>query len=218
MFSWTMTKASAKATNGLAKTLMASGGACASCWYVYSNVSESARVWFIYHPIVALIGFGMIATASMAFRRTSAASPTYTKLHGVTMVLTTIAAIISGYVIYINKDIHGKPHLTSLHGYLGGGVLFTWLVSSIGLLFTLWPTNNGVREGKKEKEDYIRIKKQHRSTGKYIFATTYLTMALGWINLFGSPLDASSPHYIANVAFMSYLGALAWYVSRTGRA
>ena len=42
-----------------------------------------------------------------------------TKNHGITMGVATMFAGAGWYVIHSNKDMAGKPHITSWHGLFG---------------------------------------------------------------------------------------------------
>lgn len=85
--------------------------------------------YFSYHPLCMTIGFiGLFGNAIAAKKYVGGYS--YTKLHGNLSGLGLAFILYGWYVIYQNKELMGKPHITSNHAKAG----LVTILSSLGLL------------------------------------------------------------------------------------
>jgi len=112
----------------------------------------NVAVWFFWHPVFALLSLLPFSLIGIFFQQTnrlavqgpkissanSDGNTTSTKKkfsnlwHNCFMIISTFCMLFSVYVIWTNKDINGKPHLTSnlIWFFGGGGVLFLICVNS----------------------------------------------------------------------------------------
>jgi hypothetical protein len=106
-------------------------------------------VWFSWHPLCMLVGF--VAMAGNAALIKKIGGYENTKAHGIMMTIATVLTSFAWYVIYTNKEMYGKPHLISLHGKLGVGVMLSYFglgaVGALGLHpdFGMLKTNKTLR-------------------------------------------------------------------------
>ena len=77
--------------------------------------------WFHLHPLLMLLGF--ITAAGNAVTLKKIGGLANTRLHIYLMSVTWVFALLGGYVIYTDKEMANKLHLTSLHGQIGAAVL-----------------------------------------------------------------------------------------------
>src|SRR4051812_17504446 len=77
-------------------------------------------IWFSWHPMSMVVGFILCATNAALIKRIGGYNNT--KLHGYLMLAAIICALFGWYVIYTNKEMSKKNHLTTYHAQLGCGV------------------------------------------------------------------------------------------------
>ena len=70
--------------------------------------------WFSWHPTCMFVSF--VAFAANAILIKKAGGKQNTLMHGYIMGSTVLLAGFGYYVIYINKEISKRPHLTTSHG------------------------------------------------------------------------------------------------------
>mmetsp|Transcript_12053 Transcript_12053/g.14945 ORF Transcript_12053/g.14945 Transcript_12053/m.14945 type:complete len:223 (-) Transcript_12053:1626-2294(-) len=105
--------------------------------------------YFSWHPFLMVLGFiGMTGTAAVTKKLGGYKN---TKLHGILASLGVFMAAGGLYVIYHNKEIHGKEHLSSTHAIFGvvtmAGVIMVMLAGGIFLHpdFGVDKTNSTIR-------------------------------------------------------------------------
>ena len=114
------------------------------------DLSFKGWKWFDYHPISMSIGFVALASLAALKKRIGGKGPTI--MHGNMANAGMLTGIAGWYVIYSNKEILGKQHLTSLHGKLGAASLVSFIVLGLVGFLGLHPdfgkikTNQVVRK------------------------------------------------------------------------
>jgi hypothetical protein len=83
-----------------------------------STQPEGAKwSFFSWHPFLMVTGFiGLMGISSVTKKL---GGYTNTKLHGILASLGLISALAGLYVIWKNKEIHGKDHITTTHALMG---------------------------------------------------------------------------------------------------
>jgi hypothetical protein len=133
-------------------------------------------VWFSWHPLCMLVGF--VAMAGNAALIKKIGGYENTKAHGIMMTIATVLTSFAWYVIYTNKEMYGKPHLISLHGKLGVGVMLSYFglgaVGALGLHpdFGMLKTNKTLRLA-------------HKVGGRIVTALAWACCVLGKFITFG---------------------------------
>lgn len=88
---------------------------------LYTATLPGKWVWFSWHPLFMVISFVTLAGNATLLKKIGGYENT--KLHGTLMGLAITSAAFAWYVIYSNKEMAGKAHLTSIHGKLGAAVM-----------------------------------------------------------------------------------------------
>ncbi|KAF5300505.1 hypothetical protein FQA39_LY02304 [Lamprigera yunnana] len=93
--------------------------------------------FFTWHPVllslgwVLLMGEGILIFAPGNRLTTALSHKTKVKLHWIIQSISLGSGVIGFIVIYINKDLHNKPHFHSWHGILG--LISTVLFIPVGM-------------------------------------------------------------------------------------
>ena len=90
-------------------------------------------IWFSWHPLTMIVSFVLLAANATLLKRIGGYNNT--KLHGILMFCAIIIALFGWYVIYSNKEMSHKAHVTTLHAKLGVGVLLGYV--GLGLFGTV---------------------------------------------------------------------------------
>ena len=94
-----------------------------ACLYIVALPGEYK--WFSFHPVAMLLGFVCLASNAIMIKKIGGYENT--KMHGILFFTALACAFFGWYVIYSNKEMGGKHHLTTLHGKLGVGTLLGYL-------------------------------------------------------------------------------------------
>jgi hypothetical protein len=99
-----------------------------------------------------------------------------TKKHGFLMLAATFMALFAWYVIYSNKTMQGKKHLTSIHGKVGMFVLLGNIALALSGALGLNPDWGFLRTNK-------QIRLIHKYSGRIVTAIAYISCVLGFMNI-----------------------------------
>eukprot|EP00392_Amoebophrya_sp_AT5.2_P014780 g14941.t1 len=111
--------------------------------------------WFFWHPFFALLAVLPLSTGGIFLNVYNAALKGGTKnstttsgrpaeqripnvFHNVSMIAATVCMWVAFYVIYTNKELNAKPHLTSWHSWIGVTVLLGYTGASLPAVLALW--------------------------------------------------------------------------------
>lgn len=127
---------------------------------------KGPSVWFSWHPFSMVIAFILLAINATLIKKLGGA--VNTRMHGQLMIASFLIGLFGYYVIYTNKEMKGKPHLTSWHGKLGATVMIGY-----GLV--------GLFGGVALHPDWgmFKTNKTFRITHKYV---ARVLIALAWID------------------------------------
>jgi hypothetical protein len=143
---------------------------------IYSSYIAMGYNWvfFSWHP-VSMIG-SFIALSGNAVLLKKIGGYENTKKHGFLMLAATLMALFAWYVIYTNKKMQGKKHLTSIHGKIGMFVLVGNIAMALSGALGLNPDWGFLRTNK-------QIRLIHKYSGRIVAATAYISCVLGFMNI-----------------------------------
>mmetsp|Transcript_24336 Transcript_24336/g.55503 ORF Transcript_24336/g.55503 Transcript_24336/m.55503 type:complete len:183 (-) Transcript_24336:134-682(-) len=126
--------------------------------------------FFSWHPFLMMVSY--ISLMGMGALTKKLGGYKNTKMHG---ILSSVAVACAGggyWVIYKNKENYGRPHLMTLHGKAGFGVL----LGSVGaMLFGAIFLHPDFGTDKTNKT----IRKFHKIFGRSMIAASYVVCILG---------------------------------------
>lgn len=95
--------------------------------YKAAYLPKGEWTFFSYHPLFMTLAFvGCFGNSALVKKMGGYKN---TKTHGITVWMGIFLSLAGLYVIYTNKNNHGKEHFTSKHGKFG----MLYIVSVIGL-------------------------------------------------------------------------------------
>ena len=92
------------------------------------------------------------------------------------MSVAVILALFGWYVIYSNKEVHGKPHLTSWHSWIGVAALLSWVGLALVGLAALHPDFGSMKRNKS-------VRFLHKWLGRLATASGWGACLLGFIKM-----------------------------------
>ena len=131
-------------------------------------------IWYSWHPISMISSFVALAGNAVLIKKIGGYENT--KKHGLLMLTATVLAIFAWYVIYSNKNIQGKKHLTSSHGKFGMFVIVGNLsMAAVGAV-ALNPDWGFLKTNK-------RFRSIHKFSGRAMTAAAWISCALGFMTI-----------------------------------
>lgn len=89
---------------------------------IAAETSTSGWYWFLWHPVLMTFACCIVLPETLRALSGHSLFNTFTSKilsHYWLVVITELLAFTGFYVIYINKNEHGKPHFTSYHAWIG---------------------------------------------------------------------------------------------------
>lgn len=129
--------------------------------------------WFSWHPICMMVGFVACGGAAVIAKRKGGRQMTL--LHGYGMTAATVLNLAGWYVIWRQKEMLKKPHLTSWHSWTGVAVSVFFCANVLSALVALHP-DYGVA-----KSNTVRA--AHRVSSRIGLLLGFITVVSGWIKL-----------------------------------
>lgn len=139
----------------------------------YAALLPGKLVWFSWHPVVMLTSFVVLAANAALIKKIGGYENT--KIHGYLMTAACIFGGFAWYVIYSNKEMSKKSHLTTLHGKLGCGVMCSYILLGIVGGVALHP-DFGIPSLKSNKT----IRFAHKWGGRVLTAFSWMVCVLGF--------------------------------------
>lgn len=131
-------------------------------------------IWYSWHPISMISSFVAVAGNAVLIKKIGGYENT--KKHGYIMVAATALAVFGWFVIYSNKNIQGKKHLTSIHGKCGMLVILGNLALAVLGAVALNPDWGFLKTNKS-------FRSMHKFSGKAITAAAWLSCAFGFMTI-----------------------------------
>jgi hypothetical protein len=128
----------------------------------------------IIDPFLMMNAFFTVAGTSALTKKIGGKENTF--LHGYMMMGAAGLAAMGGYVIWSNKNMYNKPHLTSEHGQFGALTL-VWMVSASLPSYILFTPENGTL-----RQNQL-ARKVHKIAGRLCIACGLITCAYGIMSL-----------------------------------
>ncbi|CAN0022600.1 unnamed protein product, partial [Phaeothamnion confervicola] len=153
---------------------------------------------FSWHPICLSVATAALSTSGIATILSRKGTKirkrvSVTQLHALQSVSSVFIAGFGLFAIYKNKELYGKPHLTSWHGRIGALAAVLWVASwALALIETLPIQRNGGKGGLSSK--------WHRTAGQLGYAAGAAALALGFQSGFGTAKLGASGANAAAVA------------------
>jgi tryptophan-rich sensory protein len=95
------------------------------------------------------------------------------------MSCAALVGVGGWYAIHLNKEIAGKPHLTTYHSWTGIACLAMFVLGAIGSYFALHPEG-----GKMKSNDDVR--RVHRLSLRFAVALAFVTIFSGFSKIAGA--------------------------------
>lgn len=152
------------------------GLAVAQAWFIGRPLR-----WFSLHPALMLLAFLAAASAGIAAKRKGGRQNTLD--HAWLMCGAALLSLGGWYVIYEQKEMHGKPHNTSWHAWTGLGVIGFYAAGALGGLTALHP-DTGIAKTEP------RFRWAHKLMGRFATALAFATLVSGWYKLGGAASTA----------------------------
>jgi hypothetical protein len=180
---------------------------------LFASVSlddPSSSKWFILHPVLAIIGTVCIPVPGVILRKYKGYWSK--KIHALFFTVSMLCIIFSMYIVWVNKESRGKPHLSSWHALGGAAYLVAFLALFLVGVMALDPD---LACFSKSNSPYSSLKWIHKSGGRLLLVLGYWICFSGWYKFFeGSDLALGA--VVASVAsILTYIDPL---VSRFGDA
>lgn len=141
---------------------------------LYAGMPGGNWSWFSYHPFSMMVSmFSLSASAAIVKKRGGYEN---TKLHGTLMLVATLLAGFGWYVIYSNKEILGKAHLTSWHAWIGLACLVAYIKLFLVGLAGLHP-DFGIKKTNKS------LRFAHKWGGRAATGLAWISAIVGFNNM-----------------------------------
>lgn len=164
---------------------------------LWSSPALSLWRWFDWHPLTMSLGFVGLASLAVLKKRVGGKGPTVQ--HGNMANAGVLFGIAGWYVIYSNKEMLGKQHLTSLHGKLGAASLVSFII--LGLVGAL-----GLHPDFGKVKTHTIVRKVHKYSGRAALLLSWSAAFTGFIK-FESSLTVQVPVVVA-LSALSYFTLL----------
>jgi len=136
----------------------------------FAFTSKGGPTFFHWHPFLMLVAYATTSgVAVLAKKRGGAAN---TRLHGYLMFASSAAAVAGAWVMWKNKEMAKRAHLTTLHAQLGAVAL----TLSVPLPLIAWVALNP-DSGVFRKSAFVRA--AHKWGGRALLALAFVTMSSG---------------------------------------
>lgn len=166
-----------------------------AAWGVYATWDGS---FFAYHPALMLVALLVCHANALSFARGGAGGRSLAA-HRLLASLGACMMVAGVWVIYENKEAHGKPHWwtwsSTWHAFLGGLVAASFALQALGASATMhqWST-------RAERRPFVG---GHVAFGRLLTAVALFVICLGWFEMRSLSLPA-------HAAFAAAVAAVAW--------
>lgn len=183
---------------GLTATVAAMSFTVAFTMLVILTSGPFSLSWFAFHPPLQVLAIGLFTYGILTLQptnqpKTKAAGLTRHQLY---MFLIGTPSILAGtWVIYYNKNVNGRAHFTTWHGFFGILTVF-WLLGQIFVgAGSVWFGGALFGGGMQAKSCW----KYHRASGYVLYLTFLFVLHLG-----GAWSSFSSSNSSPFIRFLAY--------------
>ena len=169
------------------KVLVGSRGVSSYCPWL----SVGSKEWTnnIQHKSISIDPFMMMTTfltlSGVSILTKKMGGVDNTMAHGYLMFAASGTASFGAYAIWSQKEMYGKPHLTTPHGQFGALTLALFIFYPIAAYIAYNPIN-----GLFKQNQFAR--KLHKLSGKIIVAFGLITSCFGITSMENDPLKAAA--------------------------
>lgn len=155
---------------------------------LYVSTIPGKWIWFNWHPIAMMGSFVALGANAALIKKIGGLENT--RIHGMMSGAATAISMFGWFVIYSNKEMNKRPHLTTIHGKLGVFVLLASLgVGAAGGIF-LHPDFGLLKTNKS-------IRFVHKWAGRLILTAGWACSVLGNFNIY--------LHYIVILFYVQFI-------------
>jgi hypothetical protein len=129
-------------------------------------------------PLMMMTAFLTLSGASILTKKMGGAANT--RMHGYLMFAASGAASFGAYVIWTNKEMYGKPHLTTPHGQFGALTSMSLICYPLFAWFMYNPDNGFLKTNQ-------LARKFHKYSGRIVVAMGLITSAYGILSMEKDP-------------------------------
>lgn len=160
---------------------------------ILKDFSVADWKWFDWHPLAMALGFATLAPLAALKKKIGGKGPTI--MHGYLANGGMALGVFGYYVIWSNKEMLNKAHLTSLHGQLGAASVASFVVLGLVGALGLHPDFGKVKTNK-------LVRAVHKYSGRAAILTAWGASFTGFIK-FNSDMLVQVPVVLGLVA-LSY--------------
>jgi len=147
---------------------------------LYAAVPGGTWTWFSWHPFCMVFAFVSCTFFAVLLKKRGGYANT--KVHGYVMAVALTSAAFGYYVIYSNKNILGKIHLTSWHSWIGLFALLSYLSLFLVGLLGLHP-DVGLRNKSQDLRAF------HKWAARLAIVASWGTSSLAFYGMHASAFD-----------------------------
>lgn len=152
-----------------------------SAYFAFLSPNAKGLTWFALHPLLMMVGFFTLGGLSTLTKKVGGKANT--ELHGTLMFLSSLVAGFATYVIYSQKEMMGKAHLTTPHAQFGALTLLLFLGYPVGA-YVLYNPDSGLLRAN------LLARKLHKYSGRVILACGIVTCCFGITSMEKDPVMA----------------------------
>jgi hypothetical protein len=139
-----------------------------ACLYITSIPGK--WIWFSWHPLAMMVTFVLLAINGAMIKKIGGYENTVN--HGKIMNAGVAIALFGWYVIYSNKEMNNKPHLTTLHAKIGVVCMLGYLSLGVVGFAALHPDFGALKANK-------TVRFVHKWLGRILTAAAWYCCVLG---------------------------------------
>ena len=139
----------------------------------------SANEWFILHPLLAVLGTVALPVPGIILR--SYKGYWSKKYHAILLGLSTLAVFLSVYVVFVNRSVRGKSHISSLHSFFGLMLFLGYVLFTLVGVFAMDPDWAWLDQSSPLR---AQLKSVHKVWGRPLLVVGYLVCLSGWYKFF----------------------------------
>lgn len=151
-----------------------------SAYFIYGGKDATPRWWHL-HPLAMMVAF--ISLGGISVRMKKVGGRDNTIWHGYLMFFASVVSGFGSYVMWTNKEMYKKEHMTTTHSYVGGLAMMMTFFAPIGTWIALNPVNGVARTNQ-------NVRWVHKYSSKLALAVAYAAICTGILSVEKNELKA----------------------------
>jgi len=98
-------------------------------FYIGYVKTHGKYLWFSWHPFFMMLSYIGLSSNAALIKKIGGYENTRT--HGIYMIISILLSSFAWYVIYSNKEMFKRKHLTTIHGKLGVAIMISYFMLGI---------------------------------------------------------------------------------------